>query len=146
MMAAVLLAAPLAMAAVGAAHGRSAAGAGQSRTVWDSVYSPDQATRGQVAYNQTCARCHQASLSGADDAPALVGSAFLGNWSGQTLADLQERVRTAMPPDDPGTYGLQHITDVMAYLLKMNGFPEGRVELSPQADSLRTIRIQATRP
>jgi len=111
------------------------------RTVWDSVYSAEQATRGQASYNQTCARCHQASLGGADDSPALTGSGFLGNWNGLTLADLQERVKTTMPNDDPGSYGRQLITDVMAYVLKMNGFPAGAKELPAEPDALKAIRI-----
>ena len=116
------------------------------RSVWDSVYTAEQATRGQAAYNQTCARCHQVSLGGADDAPALVGSGFLGNWSGQTLGVIHDRVKTTMPPDDPGTYGRQHITDVLSYVLKVNGFPAGKSELSAEADSLKLIRLDATRP
>ena len=116
------------------------------RTVWDSVYTVEQAARGQTAYGQTCARCHQASLGGADESPALTGSAFLGNWNGHTLGELHERIRTTMPQDDPGTYGRQFIADVMAYVLKFNGFPAGAVELPMDTEALRAIRLEATRP
>jgi mono/diheme cytochrome c family protein len=116
------------------------------RTVWDSVYTADQAQRGQTAYNQTCARCHQPTLGGADQSPALVGGAFLGNWNGLTLGALHERIRKTMPSDDPGTYGRQHIADVMAYVLKVNGFPAGSVELPKESDALEQIRLQAARP
>lgn len=116
------------------------------RTVWDSVYTAEQATRGQAAYNRTCARCHQPALGGADQSPALIGSAFLGNWNGLTLGAMHERIRTSMPTDDPGTYGRQHIADVMAYVLKVNGFPAGAVELPKESEALLEIRFQASKP
>ena len=116
------------------------------RTVWDSVYTWEQATRGQTSYNQTCARCHQAALGGADESPALAGSGFLGAWNGHSLGELHERIRTTMPQDDPGTYGRQLIADVLAYMLKFNGFPAGAVELPMDTEALRQIRLEAARP
>lgn len=115
------------------------------RTVWDSVYTAEQATRGQASYNQTCAKCHQPSLGGADETPPLVGSTFLGGWNGQTLGAMHERIRTSMPPDDPGTFGRQLITDVMAYVLKVNGFPAGAAELPMEAGALKEIRLETTK-
>ena len=116
------------------------------RSVWDSVYTAEQATRGQVSYNQTCAKCHLNSLAGADESPALVGGTFLGNWNGQNLGVLYERIRTTMPHDDPGTYGRQLVADVVAYMLKMNGFPAGVVELPKEAEVLKEIRLDAAKP
>ena len=46
-----------------------------ARTVWDSVYSAAQATRGAAVYQKVCAECHGPQLAGkanADDAPPLV--------------------------------------------------------------------------
>ena len=117
-----------------------------ARSVWDSVYTPDQAKRGQESYGQTCIRCHQASLGGADDSPPLTGSSFLANWYGQTLFDLHDRIRTTMPSNDPGTFDRQLITDVIAYVLSFNGFPAGTTELPKDADVLKDIRIEAKKP
>jgi S-disulfanyl-L-cysteine oxidoreductase SoxD len=117
-----------------------------ARTVWDSVFTANQAARGETAYLETCARCHKASLAGADESPALVGGAFLSNWSGQSVRDLHDRIRTSMPTDDPGIYSRQVVTDVMAYMFKVNGFPAGAVELSTVGDSLKDITIQSTKP
>lgn len=116
------------------------------RTVWDSVFTAEQAARGEVGYEQTCARCHQSSLGGADEAPALAGATFLGKWNGLTLGDLHDRVRKTMPPREPGIYGRQLVTDVIAYMLSINEFPSGRMELPVEPMSLQGIRIQATRP
>lgn len=115
-------------------------------SVWDSVYSPAQAGRGETAYVKVCARCHQASLGGADQSPPLAGAAFLGNWNGLTLFDLHDRIRGTMPPDSIGIVDRQVVTDVMVYMLKANGFPAGATDLSPDADRLKTIAIQASRP
>ena len=116
------------------------------RTVWDSVYSVAQAARGETAYATACARCHAASLSGGDEAPPLTGTGFLGNWNGQTVADLHDRIRSTMPSDDPGTFARPLITDVVAYMLKVNGFPAGAVDLPTATDSLKQIVVRVSKP
>ncbi len=119
---------------------------GHDRSTWDSVYTVEQATRGQTAYNQTCARCHKETLTGGDEAPALTGSAFMSGWNGQSLEELHERVRTTMPTDTPGVYGRQQTTDVIAHMLRFNGFPAGQLELTHENDALKGIRFVATKP
>jgi mono/diheme cytochrome c family protein len=114
--------------------------------VWDSVYTLSQASVGEAAYAKTCARCHGASLSGADEASPLSGSAFLGNWNGLPLSDLQTRIRTTMPTDSVGIYDRQIVTDVIAYLLKANGFPAGQVDLPKDVEPLKEIMIRSSRP
>jgi hypothetical protein len=118
-----------------------------TRTVWDSVYTLNQATRGETLYAKTCARCHGASLSGGDESPPLAGGAFLGNWNGLPLSDLHTRIRTTMPSDSVGVYetNRQLVTDVIAHLLKANGFPAGQVELPTSLDSLKDIVIRTSR-
>ena len=118
----------------------------RQRTTWDSVYTDEQATRGQAAYNRSCARCHLESLGGADESPALTGTAFLSNWNGLTLGELHARVRRSMPSDDPGTFGPQLITDVMAYMLRVNGFPAGKTDLTHEGDALNGVQFSAARP
>ena len=117
-----------------------------TRTVWDSVYTASQAAVGEAAYGKSCARCHGASLSGGDESPPLTGGAFLGNWNGLPLSDLQTRVRTTMPTDSVGIYDRQLVTDVIAYLLKSNGFPAGQVDLPSDIEPLKEIVIRSSRP
>ena len=118
----------------------------RARTTWDSVYSADQATRGESTYAKTCSRCHKAALGGADEAPALTGGAFMGSWNGQTLHDLHDRIRTTMPTDTPGTYSRQDIADVIAYMLKFNQFPAGKAELPTAEEELKSITFVSTKP
>ena len=135
----------------GAAAGASRAVRGvspgtQERTVWDSVYTVAQAERGQVAYAKECARCHAAELTGADAAPALTGSAFTSAWDGQLLAALHERIQTAMPTDTPGVYPKALVTDVVAYLLRFNGYPAGSAELTHEQGALQIVRFVLRKP
>ena len=116
------------------------------RTTWDSVFTAAQARRGETTYKQLCARCHMETLAGGDEAGELTGSAFMSSWSGQTLADLHERIRTTMPTDTPGVYSSQQVTDVIAYMLRFNGFPSGSVELTHANDALKSIRFVTAKP
>jgi mono/diheme cytochrome c family protein len=118
----------------------------QERTVWDSVYTSAQAERGQAAYAKECARCHAAELTGADAAPALTGSAFTSAWNGQLLDALHERIQTAMPTDTPGVYSKALVTDVIAFVLKYNGFPAGSAELTHENGALHGVRFVVPKP
>ena len=117
-----------------------------AKTVWDSVYSIAQAARGESAYAKGCARCHGAALSGGDQSPPLAGSAFLGNWNGQALVDLQQRIKTTMPSDSIGIYDAKFVTDVVAFMLKANGFPAGVIDLGSDDAALKDIAIRSSRP
>ena len=74
----------------------------QQKTVWDGVYTEEQAKRGQTAYEQECASCHQADFAGDGFAPGLAGPEFAAAWDGLPVSDLFERVRQSMPPSNPG--------------------------------------------
>jgi cytochrome c len=117
-----------------------------SRSVWDGVYTKDQAKRGQPLYKQYCASCHGDTLEGIEMAPALAGGDFLDKWAGQTMGDLVERIRTTMPKDKPGRLSREINVDITAYMLSFNEFPAGETELPRDAQVLKQIRIDATKP
>src|SRR6266478_9843126 len=114
-------------------------------SVWDGVYTKDQAKRGESLYVQNCSSCHGPDLSGNDEAAPLTGAAFLANWDGLTVGDLTERVRVSMPPNKLGTVSRQQIVDILSYVLSFNNFPAGKIELDPRAELLKQIRIEATK-
>jgi len=118
---------------------------GQGRaSTRDGVYSEAQATRGQAAYKTACASCHGATLQGSGPAtPPLAGSDFTGNWTGQTLADLLDRMQTTMPADHPGSLSRAQNTDILAYMLKANQFPAGKTDLPSDAAALKQIQFEA---
>lgn len=109
-------------------------------TVWSAVYTEAQASRGQATYHETCAACHGDDLGGGEMAPALAGPTFQENWTGQTLGDLFARMRS-MPPSDPGSLPRDKTADVLAYVLKVNGFPAGATELASSNSDLGAVAI-----
>lgn len=117
-----------------------------TRSVWDGVYTSDQAKRGQEVYAKECASCHGSDLTGGESAPALAGPGFVSNWTSLTVGDLFERTRVSMPENNPGKLSRAQIADVIAYLLSANRFPEGKAELDKQAEALKQIRIDAEPP
>jgi S-disulfanyl-L-cysteine oxidoreductase SoxD len=117
----------------------------QERTVWDGVYTPEQAKRGAALYANSCASCHGLALTGGESAPPLTGGEFMSNWSGLTLGDLFDRIRVSMPADRPGTLSREQTAGLLAHLLNVSEFPAGTAELSTQTAILKQIRIEAVR-
>ena len=114
-----------------------------TRSVWDGVYSGDQAKRGQELYAKECAACHGSDLTGGESAPPLAGAGFLSNWTSLTVGDLFERTQKSMPQNSPGKLTRAQNADIVAYVLSANRFPEGKADLDKQAEALRQIRIDA---
>jgi mono/diheme cytochrome c family protein len=125
----------------GAALGQTA-----TRSVWDGVYTADQAARGKEQFDSHCANCHGATLAGAEMAPALAGASFLDNWNGTAVGDLVERIRTTMPGDNPGSLGRKTATDIVSYILSVNQVPAGAAELPSDAQIQAMFRIDSSKP
>ena len=119
---------------------------GTGSSVWNGVYTEEQARRGEVAYRQSCVNCHGPELEGADMTPPLTGGAFTANWNDLTIGDLFERIRATMPLDKPGTLSRQQNADLVAFVLKANLWPAGTTELSRDLGALKQIRIQSSKP
>jgi S-disulfanyl-L-cysteine oxidoreductase SoxD len=96
------------------------------RTVWDGAYTEAQAARGTIAFGQSCSGCHALAAEGR--AP-LVGPAFWKSFAQKTVADLLEFVSTNMPNGAPGSLNEGAYKDIVALMLKSNGFPAGSSEL-----------------
>jgi mono/diheme cytochrome c family protein len=117
----------------------------QTRTVQDGVYSDGQATRGAALYGERCAACHGQQLQGAQG-PPLAGGLFVSHRQGETVETLRTKVRNTMPLDAPGTLTPQQTADVIAYMLKQNGYPSGRTELATVEATTNPVRFPAARP
>lgn len=125
---------------VGCAAGVLAARQPERGTVWDGVYTADQAARGRAVYEEHCSSCHLPDLSGSGEARSLAGDAFMDDWREDTLGTLFSRTRTLMPFDNPATLTDGDYLDSIAYILQVNRFPEGRRSLT--AEGLDDIRIE----
>jgi S-disulfanyl-L-cysteine oxidoreductase SoxD len=115
------------------------------KTVWDGVYTEEQAKRGEALYKKFCAECHADGLTGVEQAPALTGVAFASNWDTTPLVELFDRMRTSMPENNPGSLSRQQNADILAHVLHVNQFPTGAAALPTDDLSLRQIRYEATK-
>lgn len=118
----------------------------RQKTVWDGVYTEEQAKRGAELYTRDCSSCHQDDLAGDGFAPALSGPEFAAAWEGLPVADLLDRIRVSMPPTDPGSTSVAEKVDILAYMFKANRFPAGTTELPKDAGSLKEIEYRANKP
>jgi mono/diheme cytochrome c family protein len=106
------------------------------RTVWDGVYTEAQAARGVPAFGQSCAGCHALAAEG--KAP-LVGDAFWKSFAQKSVGDLLEFVSANMPNGNPRSLSESTYTDIVALMLKSNGFPAGTAEL--RRDTIANVQI-----
>jgi mono/diheme cytochrome c family protein len=97
------------------------------------VYKEDQAARGDTVFQRTCLSCHTPSFH-ADEQ-------FRMNWIGRTVYDLFKLLKTTMPEDNIGGLSDDEYTRVIAYVLKLNGFPAGADSLSSDSLAQKRIRI-----
>ena len=125
---------------------RAQAPAAESRSVWEGVYTEDQAKRGEPIYRKECAACHGDMLTGGESAPPLTGGAFQANWNGLTMGDLFDRIRKTMPQSNPGRLTRQQDADILAFMLSVNKFPSGKTELYRQSEMLKEIRFESAKP
>src|SRR5687767_3904751 len=94
----------------------------------DGFYTKAQATRGEGLYDANCASCHGLRLESGVAAP-LKGSRFMAKWGkGHSVDELYYITRTQMPYGAGGKLSSQQYIDIVAYILKMNGYPQGKRE------------------
>jgi mono/diheme cytochrome c family protein len=120
--------------------GRAQTGADSSATgsALRGAYTSGQAKRGQSIYGKQCTKCHAAT--------AYTGVAFRRVWAGRPAFELWEQIRTTMPQDGPGRLKPEEYADIVAYLLKLNGYPAGETELPATADSLQQVMVERLPP
>ena len=119
---------------------------GSPTSIWDGIYTEEQAERGAALYVSGCGDCHGAGLEGDDMSPPLIGSDFLWDWDGTTVGDMFERLRISMPDGDAKSMSTQEKADVLAYMYQQNGFPAGEQELAKSTSALRGIAFSAVEP
>src|SRR5688500_19305504 len=103
-----LFAAVLTVAAVLSVRGGQepapvAGAAPTGRSVWDGVYTKEQAGRGKELYATHCLACHGEEREGHGPARALTGPEVAANWNGLSLGDMLDRTRASRPMVKPGT-------------------------------------------
>lgn len=94
-------------------------------------YTPSQARRGRDVYTHHCAKCHGSQLKG-QAGPALAGKKFQSSieFSGMSAKQLLSFISMQMPYDKPGSLSQTQYEDVLAYILRRNGYPAGTRRLT----------------
>ena len=110
-------------------------------TVWDGVFTAEQASRGNTAYNTNCAVCHRPDLAGGGgvEGRALVGTRFWQSWGEDALTSLFSVIRERMPASRPGSLSQDTYLDILAYILQRNELPPGNTALT--AEGVSTIMV-----
>ena len=141
-----LVAAMVGVFVAGMAGDLGSVDAQSKRSIWDGVYTQEQAQKGGPLYETGCASCHGGGLEGGETAPALVGGEFMWAWNGLSVGDLFERLRVSMPEGNPSEMSTAQKADVLAFVLSRNDVPVGAEELANQTSRLRTISFDAIPP
>ena len=114
--------------------------------IWSGVFTDMQARRGEATYQSNCAACHGRTLQATNpDAPSLTAPSFGISWHGKPVADLFALMRTSMPLGAGGSLSDPEYLDIVAYILKFNGYPAGDRELGSEDQMLRQIVIEPKR-
>ena len=103
-----------------------------AKTVADGVFSELQATRGAASYDTACSGCHRPDLGGANG-PALRGERFARIFAGKDLKTLYTKIATTMPRGAAASLGDAVYLDIVAHVLRENGFPAADGELTVEA-------------
>jgi hypothetical protein len=103
----------------------------RGRTVWDGVYTADQAKRGEAVFSRRCLACHST---------AFQRTGFVERWREDKLSGFFDFISTYMPRDNPGSAKQDEYLDIAAYIMSNNDLPAGPEELTYAA--LTTIQVQ----
>ena len=90
-------------------------------------FTDAQAIAGETLFNARCATCH----GEAGEAAMMTGDSFTNIWAKRTTQDIFDRIKTTMPPSDPGALSDTSVASLVAYILWANGVESGTTPLTP---------------
>jgi S-disulfanyl-L-cysteine oxidoreductase SoxD len=113
----------------------------QAQTTLPS-FTTAQAERGEVAYRPNCQDCHGEALdNGEFGGPPLKGGYFRNRWGSANVAVLFGYLNKTMPPDRPGQLSPQTYVDILAFILRHNGYAPGDKELPLDPEAQQTMSL-----
>lgn len=98
----------------------------QDKTADQGVYTSAQAVRGAAVFDAHCVACHREGGT----APVLAGERFTRTFADATLLSVFTTIQTTMPRNAPNSLTEREYVDVVAHLLKLNGYADGMTELA----------------
>ena len=120
--------------ATASAQPQPVAGSSAGSSVLDGVFTRSQASHGERTFRQVCAACHAIN--------EFTGGRFRVRWAGRTAGEMFDFVSTTMPEGNPGSLDPEQYADVLAYILRENGYPSGDDELPADGSALQDVRIE----
>ena len=105
--------------------------AAQPLSLAEGVFTLEQAKSGEALYSEHCAHCHDHEFY----------KNSLRSWRGMTVLDYWYRILGNMPADKPKSLNNDQYLDIVAWILALNGFPAGAVELT-QGNSLGRLKLE----
>lgn len=95
----------------------------------EGIYTPAQAARGRQVFENICSECHKTE-EWQDDG-------FRARWNGESVYRFWFYIYEQMPNGSP-PYSLprDQVSDVLTYILELNGLPPGDAELGSDDDSI----------
>lgn len=100
--------------------------AAQQRSATQGVYTAAQAARGTRLFDTNCQGCHR---DPGGNAPVLAGDRFVRLFGDGTLQALFTSIKTTMPRQAPGSLTDAEYVDIVAHLMRANGYGDGAAEL-----------------
>jgi mono/diheme cytochrome c family protein len=97
------------------------------------TYTDSQAVRGGQWFAARCQACHPSRDMASPD--------FKVRWGGLTALDLYAIISTTMPQNEPGTLSRRAYTDIVAYLMQLNGLQAGTTPLTADSTALAAARL-----
>lgn len=122
--------------------GAAVAGAALAQSAAPAIFTAEQAAAGATVYAAQCAACHGNQLEGVAG-PALKGQGFKAMATAQGLngESLLQVVSLSMPQTDPGSLSADEYAQVVAYMLRENGYPAGNEKLSASNPHLKELDL-----
>ena len=105
-----------------------------AKSVKAGVYTAAQADRGQALFRSKCASCHAPNR--------FTDDLFYTSFAGKPMWEMFDVISDTMPEDNPASMKPEEYVDVLAYLLKLNNFPTGNLELPVGKDALSAILME----
>jgi cytochrome c5 len=95
----------------------------------EGIYTPEQAERGLAVFENICSECHE-TVEWQDEL-------FLARWDGEAVYRFWHYIYERMPHGStPYSLPRQTVSDVVTYILQLNGVPAGDVELGTTDDDI----------
>ena len=103
-------------------------------SVLNGVFTDVQAQHGESVFQSNCSSCHTPS--------SQTGSQFELRWSGRSVYDYVQLIRTTMPNEEPGRLSRPDYVAIVAFLFKSHGYPAAEDPLPDDDDRLKQITIE----